>query len=83
MNRRENSGGAKTGNKAGGKNDPWNLVARYAGVAMLLPASAFVGYAIGYGLDHLFSTGFLKVTFLLLGVASGLVQVIRELSRDA
>ncbi|HEV2201300.1 MAG TPA: AtpZ/AtpI family protein [Bryobacteraceae bacterium] len=66
----------------GDKNNAWNAVARYASVAMLLPASAFVGYAIGYGLDYLFSTRFLGVTFLLLGVASGLVQVIRELSRD-
>lgn len=66
----------------GDKNNAWNVVARYASVAMLLPVSAFVGYAIGYGLDYLFSTRFLGVTFLLMGVASGLVQVIRELSRD-
>jgi F0F1-type ATP synthase assembly protein I len=68
-----------TGDK---NNRAWDLVARYAGVAMLLPASAFVGYAIGYGLDYFFSTRFLGVTFLLLGVAAGLVQVVRELSRD-
>jgi len=67
----------------GDKNNVWDAVARYASVAMLLPASAFVGYAIGYGLDRFFSKRFFGVTFLLLGVASGLVQVIRELSNDA
>lgn len=64
------------------KNDIWASVARYAGIATLLPASAFTGYAIGYGLDYLFSTRFLRVVFLLLGVAAGLVQVVRELNRD-
>jgi F0F1-type ATP synthase assembly protein I len=57
-------------------------VARYTAVATLLPASAFTGFAIGYGLDYLFSTRFLRVVLLLLGVAGGLVHVVRELTRD-
>jgi F0F1-type ATP synthase assembly protein I len=52
------------------------------GLSMLLPAFAFTGYAIGYGLDYLFSTHFLRLVFLLLGVAAGLVQVVRELTHD-
>jgi F0F1-type ATP synthase assembly protein I len=52
-------------------------------LTMLLPAAAFVGYAIGWGLDHLFSTGFLKYVFLVLGVAAGIVQSIRELKKQA
>ena len=47
-----------------------------------IPAFAFTGYAIGYGLDYLFSTHFLRLVFLLLGVAAGLVQVVRELTHD-
>lgn len=63
-------------------NDVWASVARYTAVATLLPACAFTGFALGYGLDYLFSTRFLRVVLLLLGVAGGLVQVVRELTRD-
>jgi F0F1-type ATP synthase assembly protein I len=57
-------------------------VGRYLGLTMLLPAATFVGYAIGYALDDLFSTSFLKIVFLILGMAAGMVQAIRELTRD-
>jgi F0F1-type ATP synthase assembly protein I len=60
----------------------WRLMTRYAPAIGLMPASAFVGYAIGYGLDYLFSTTFLRFVFLILGVVSGIVQLIRILSRD-
>jgi F0F1-type ATP synthase assembly protein I len=64
------------------KRDLWSVVGRYSSISMLLPTSAVVGYLIGYGLDWLFSTQFLRVVFLILGVAAGLVQVVRELTRD-
>jgi F0F1-type ATP synthase assembly protein I len=50
---------------------------------MLMPASAFAGYLLGYGLDYLFSTTFLRFVFLILGVVSGIVQLIRILGREA
>jgi F0F1-type ATP synthase assembly protein I len=55
--------------------------ARYASVISLVPASVFTGYLIGYGLDYLFSTQFLRFVFLILGVAGGFVQLTRELDR--
>ncbi|MGH9663191.1 MAG: AtpZ/AtpI family protein [Bryobacteraceae bacterium] len=55
---------------------------RYLSLAALLPVSTFIGYAIGYGLDHLFGTSFLRIVFLLLGVASGFIEVIREVQKD-
>ena len=55
---------------------------RYAPAIGLMPASAFAGYAIGYGLDYLFSTTFLRFVFLILGVVAGIVQLIRLLGRD-
>jgi F0F1-type ATP synthase assembly protein I len=58
------------------------MVGRYLSLAMLLPASTFVGYAIGYGLDRLFSTHFLRIVFLVIGVVSGFVQLIRDLGRE-
>jgi F0F1-type ATP synthase assembly protein I len=52
---------------------------RYAPAIGLLPASVLAGYAIGFGLDHLFSTTFLRLVFMILGVVSGVVQLIRIL----
>jgi F0F1-type ATP synthase assembly protein I len=60
----------------------WRLMTRYAPAIGLVPASVFAGYMIGYGLDYLFSTTFLRFVFLILGVVSGIVQLIRILSRD-
>jgi ATP synthase protein I len=50
-------------------------------LTMMVPAAAFVGYAMGWGLDHLFSTRFLRVVFLVLGVAAGIVQTVRQLKK--
>ena len=57
-------------------------VGEYTSLAFLLPAATFVGYAIGYLLDKAFGTHFLYLIFLLLGIVSGLVQIIRKLSLD-
>jgi len=58
-------------------------VGEYTSLAFLLPASTFVGYAIGYLLDKFFGTHFLYLVFLLLGIASGFVELIRRLLRDS
>ncbi|MBM3739539.1 MAG: AtpZ/AtpI family protein [Acidobacteria bacterium] len=58
------------------------MTARYLGLAFLLPVSVFTGYLIGYWLDQWLGTGFLKIVFLLAGIAAGFVQLIREISRD-
>jgi ATP synthase protein I len=57
-------------------------VGKYYTLAFLLPACILVGFGIGYGLDKLFGTGILKIIFLLLGVAAGIIEIIRELSKD-
>ncbi len=64
------------------KNDVWLMVGRYTTLGMLLPVSTFVGYAIGYLLDKAFGTSFLRIVFLFVGIASGFVQLIRELLKD-
>jgi F0F1-type ATP synthase assembly protein I len=56
--------------------------ARYTAIAMTLPASTFAGYAIGYALDSWLHTTYLKIVFLILGIASGFVQLIRQLLQD-
>lgn len=58
------------------------LVGEYTSLAFLLPAATFVGYTIGYLLDKAFGTHFLYILFLILGIAAGLVQLIRQFLRD-
>jgi F0F1-type ATP synthase assembly protein I len=55
--------------------------AQFTGLALLLPASTFVGYAIGYYLDKAFGTSWLKIVFLILGSVAGFVTVIRQIMR--
>lgn len=59
-----------------------NQVGTYTGLAMLLPTATFTGYAAGYLLDKAFGTHFLYLIFLLLGIAAGLIQLIRQFMRD-
>ena len=58
------------------------LVGEYTSLAFLLPAATFIGYVIGYLLDKAFHTHFLYIPFLILGIAAGFVQLIRQLMRD-
>ena len=58
------------------------LVGEYTSLAFVLPACTFVGYAIGYMLDKFFHTHFLYIPLLLLGIAAGFVQLIRQLMKD-
>ena len=54
----------------------------YTSLAFLLPAAAAVGYFMGTLLDRAFGTHFLYIVFLLLGIAAGFVQLIRQVTRD-
>jgi F0F1-type ATP synthase assembly protein I len=55
---------------------------KYYSLMFLLPVSMAVGYGIGYLLDKAFGTTFLKIIFLFLGFASGMIELVRELSKD-
>ena len=57
-------------------------VGQYTSLAALLPAATVTGYAIGYLLDRAFGTHFLYIPFLILGIAAGFVQLVRQLMRD-
>jgi len=57
-------------------------VGEYTSLAFLLPAATLVGYAIGYLLDRAFHTHFLYLVFLILGIAAGFVQLVRQVNRD-
>jgi F0F1-type ATP synthase assembly protein I len=60
----------------------WVQVGEYTSLAFMLPAATMIGYAIGYLLDRALGTTFLKIVFLLLGIAAGFVQLIRKVLRD-
>ncbi len=65
------------------KNDnPYKQVGRVVGLATLLPVSGFVGYVMGYYLDKWLGTHFLYIVFLILGIASGIISLIRDLSAE-
>ena len=57
-------------------------VGEYTSLAFMLPAATLVGYGIGYLLDRLFHTHFLYILFLILGIAAGFVQLVRQVRRD-
>ncbi|HEU0141401.1 MAG TPA: AtpZ/AtpI family protein [Bryobacteraceae bacterium] len=59
------------------------LTGEYLSLAFLLPSATFVGYAIGYFLDRTFGTSFLYLVFLLLGIAGGFIQLVRQIQKDS
>lgn len=63
--------------------DFWRLLARYLPVVGLMPGCILAGYLIGAGLDYLFSTTYLRLVFIILGVVAGVVQLMRILGRDS
>ena len=58
------------------------MVGEYTSLAFLLPSATLVGYIIGYLLDRAFHTHFLYILFLILGIAAGFVELVRQLLRD-
>ena len=47
-------------------------------MAMVLPIATLIGYGMGYGLDALFHTGWIRYVFLALGTVAGFISLIRE-----
>ena len=61
----------------------WAQLGDYASLGVMFPAAIFVGYFMGLGLDHLFHTTFLKIVFLILGIAAGFVELVRVATRNS
>jgi F0F1-type ATP synthase assembly protein I len=57
-------------------------IGKYTSLALLLPLSTLIGYAMGYGVDLLFHTTWIRYVFLVLGTISGFISLIRELDKD-
>lgn len=55
---------------------------KYLSLALTLPASVVAGYIVGALADHWLRMPFLRVVGIVLGMASGLITIFRELSRE-
>jgi len=55
---------------------------KYLSLGLTLPACVFAGYMLGASADHFFHKRWLIVLGILLGMAAGLIQVVREISRE-
>jgi F0F1-type ATP synthase assembly protein I len=60
----------------------WVRYGYYSQLAFILPSTIFAGWIIGGLLDRWLGTTYLSMVFLLLGIAGGLIQVIRFALRD-
>jgi uncharacterized protein YneF (UPF0154 family) len=56
--------------------------ARYMGMAFMIPMGALAGWIAGKFLDSKLHTTYWITICLLLGIAGGFIQVIREVQRD-
>jgi F0F1-type ATP synthase assembly protein I len=58
-------------------------LSKYLALGLSLPASVAGGYILGAGASHLLHMPFLRVLGILLGMAAGLIQILRELLRES
>jgi len=59
------------------------FVARYLGLAFLIPMSAGAGWLLGSYLDRHLNTSYWSTICLVLGIVGSFIQLIRELLRDS
>ena len=55
---------------------------KYLSLALTLPASVAAGYILGTLADHWLHASFLRALGILLGMGAGIIQILRELSRE-
>lgn len=62
---------------------PLIWLGKYLSLGLTLPASVAAGYILGTLADHWLHMAFLRVLGIGLGMAAGIAQVLRELSRES
>lgn len=60
----------------------WIKFGEYYSLAFVLPSSVAAGWIIGTLLDRWLGTSYLYLVCLLLGIAGGMIHVIRFAQRD-
>lgn len=64
------------------KKNPWVQVGRYSQLALMLPAGTVAGWLLGSALDRWLHTSWISVVGLFLGIAAGMIELIRGVLRD-
>jgi ATP synthase protein I len=67
-------------NRKGDKRVSFQQLSSLIGIGLVFPISIVIGYGIGYYLDRWLGTTYLKVVFLLFGIASGFVSFFRSVA---
>jgi F0F1-type ATP synthase assembly protein I len=62
--------------------NPLIWLGKYLSLALTLPACVAAGYILGAVADHWLHLRFLRVVGIVLGMVAGLIQILRELSRE-
>ncbi len=57
-------------------------IARYGDMAIAIPFVAAAGYGIGYGLDHLLGTTWLRAVFLILFIVGAFARLVLTVLKD-
>jgi hypothetical protein len=55
----------------------WIQAEKMVQVALVLPCAAFIGWAMGVGLDHLLHQTWISIAGVIFGVIAGLVGVVK------
>ena len=56
-----------------------NRVAQYADLALVMPAGAFGGWVVGSLLDRVWSTHWIYLLGIVLGMVGGFVHIVRTI----
>ena len=64
------------------KKSAWVQVGRYSQLALMLPAGTVAGWLLGSAMDRWLHTSWINVVGLLLGIAAGMIELIRTVLRD-
>ena len=55
----------------------WVQAEKMMQIALMLPCAAFIGWAAGVGLDHLFHQTWIAMAGVVFGIIAGLIGAIR------
>jgi ATP synthase protein I len=69
-------------NRKGDKRVSFQQLSSLLSIGMVFPISIVIGYGVGYYLDRWLGTTYLKVVFLLFGIASGFVSFFRSIAAE-
>ena len=64
------------------KQNAWVQVGRYSQLALMLPAGTVMGWLLGSALDRWLHTSWISIVGLFLGIAAGMIELIRSVLRD-